>query len=109
MSELRDERLAQNEGLFRSINENIEGVALMMGTDAPYEFICECASRDCFERIELTVFEYEQIRKEGTRFVLRPGHEDMEVEQVVATGDGYLVVEKDGVAGLVALADDPRA
>ena len=61
------------------------------------------------ERLSLTLAEYEQIRQDGTHFLLADGHEDIEVEQVVVHGDGYVVVEKDGVAGLVAEDDDPRA
>lgn len=102
MSEAREERLAHNEVLFRTINEQIEGMAIRLGDDVSYEFVCECATTECLERILLSVAEYEQVRMTSTRFVLLPGHEDIEVERVVDTRPGYLIVEKDGVAGLVA-------
>ena len=108
VSETREERLAQNEVVFRSINENIIGLATRLGGDVPYDFICECATRGCFERIALTIAEYEAVRAEGAHFLLAPGHEDIEVEQVVATHDEFIVVEKDGLAGLLAHAADPR-
>ena len=44
-----------------------------------------------------------------TLSTLAAGHEDIEIEQVIAVRDEFVVVEKDGVAGLVADADDPRA
>jgi hypothetical protein len=109
MSEAREERLAKNETLFRTLNENIVALAGSLGGATPYEFVCECATSGCFERLMLTLREYEAVRADGTRFLVKSGHEDIEVEQVVAVHDEYVVVEKDGVAALVALEDDPRA
>jgi hypothetical protein len=77
MSESREERLAQNEIVFRTINENIVGLATRLGDDVPYDFICECATSGCFERLSLTIAEYEHIRMEGAQFLLAPGHEDI--------------------------------
>ncbi len=108
MDEERQERLAKNESLFRVLNENIRALASQLGPGAPYEFICECSTSGCFERLSLSLEQYEQVRQTGTRFLLADGHEDIEIEQVVARSDEYVVVEKDGVAGLVAEEDDPR-
>ena len=52
--------------------------------------------------------DYERVRAEGARFFVVPGHEDASVELIVATTPTYLVVEKDGHAGIVAEAADPR-
>ena len=109
MSEAREERLAQNEVVFRTVNEAIDQIAIGLGGDQPYEFVCECATSGCFERVELTLKEYERVRGDGSRFLLRPGHEDIEVELVVESHPEYLVVQKDGVAALVAQEADPRA
>jgi hypothetical protein len=108
MSEARNERLAENEVLFRSLNEAIEDVATTLGDDAPYDFICECASVDCVERLSLTLQEYERVRANGAHFLVAPGHEDEEVELVVAVHDEYVVVEKEGLARLAAQIEDPR-
>lgn len=108
MTESRDERLAHNEVIFRTVNENIAGLATNLGRDAVYEFICECASTDCFERLSMTLGEYERVREDGARFLLTSGHEDLHVELVVETHDGYVVVEKDGQAGVVAEWENPR-
>ena len=109
MSDAREERLAHNEVVFRSLNEQIEGIAIRLGDDVPYEFVCECATTGCFDRLPLSIAEYEGVRATSTRFVLVPGHEDIEVERVVESRPGYVIVEKDGVAGLVATDADPRA
>lgn len=107
--ESREERLAKNEVLFRTVNEAIEQQAIRFGeSNHEYEFICECASRTCLDRIPLTLRQYEHIRADGTRFVVVPGHARVEVELVVETTARYHVVEKDGAAGIVAAFEDPR-
>jgi len=107
-AEARDERLARNEVLFRSVNEAIEQQALEFGGLDNYEFICECSRSGCFERVALTLKQYEHVRAEGTRFFVVPGHQDVAVELVVETGSGFMIVEKDGHAGVVADLADPR-
>ena len=106
--EAREERLARNEVLFRSVNEAIEQQALEFGALDEYEFICECARSGCFERVGLSLKEYERVRSEGTRFFVVPGHENVAIEVVVETTPKYVVVEKDGHAGAVAEHADPR-
>jgi hypothetical protein len=109
VTEAREERLAKNEATFRVLNENILSIASGLGGDAPFEFICECATPGCFERLSLTLKEYERVRENGAHFLLAAGHEDLEVEQVIAVWDRYVVVEKDGVAGVVAHDLNPRS
>lgn len=109
LSPHREERLAKNEATFRAVNENILDLASALGGDEPFEFICECSTAGCFERIAMTLTEYERIRAVGTHFLLAPSHEETEIERVVAVSDGYIVVEKHGVAGLVAQEADPRS
>jgi hypothetical protein len=108
MTDAREERLAKNEAMFRTLNENILEIAAGLGGDVPYDFICECATSGCFERLTLTLEQYERVRGDGAHFLLVRGHEDIEIEQVVDVNADYVVVEKDGVAGVVALAEDPR-
>ena len=104
----RDERLAQNEVIFRTVNESIEQQAIRFGGLDAYEFICECASSGCFERISLTLTQYESIRREGSTFLVTPGHEYDEIELVVEKYPTYSVVRKDGAAGILAEFADPR-
>jgi len=105
-----EERLAKNEVLFRTVNEAIEQQALRFGgIDDEYEFICECSSTECVEKMTLTLRQYEQIRAEGTHFLLVPGHADPGLELVVERTANHHVVEKDGAAGIVAEQGDPRS
>jgi hypothetical protein len=104
----RDERLAQNEVAFRSVNEAIEQQAIAFGGLDSYEFICECATLGCFERIPLTLRQYAEIRREGTTFVVKPGHVYDEIEVVTDRQPTHWIVRKDGAAGAVAEFADPR-
>ena len=106
----REERLAQNEVLFRTVNETIEQKAIEFEFSGigDYQFICECASTLCFDRVSMTLREYEQVRKQGAWFLVVPGHEYDEIELVVETKPTYLIVAKDGAAGVVAELADPR-
>lgn len=107
-SDAREERLARNEVIFRTVNEAIEQKALELGGPGGYQFICECSAADCFDRITLSLPEYEHVRAQGTRFLVRPGHENVALELVVEERPGYVIVEKDGMAGIVASDHDPR-
>lgn len=105
----REERWAENESLFRAVNELIETTASAAGVDEHvYEFMCECADAHCHLLLPLTVWEYEQIRADPTLFLLAPGHERSEIETVVAREDAYLVVRKLDEAGTYVTARDPR-
>ena len=64
-SEAREERLAKNEVIFRTVNEAIEQKAIDMGGLDEYQFICECSTAECFERISLTLSQYEHVRRDG--------------------------------------------
>ena len=109
----REERLAQNEALFREVNERIAEVAthfIQVETKGEaVEFTCECGRLECAERIGMTLAEYETIRAESTRFAVIPGHELPEVESVVERHPTYLDVEKrEKDAQEVARETDPR-
>jgi hypothetical protein len=100
----RARRAAENENLFRRINEEVADLV----PDGVAEFVCECSDTNCRERIRLSVDRYEDVRAHSDRFVVRSGHERPEFERVIDVGNGYVVVEKTGGAGAVAEADDPR-
>jgi hypothetical protein len=102
----REGRLAKNEIFFREANELIERDAATL--DGNVDFICECSSAGCIERLMLTRREYEHVRAEGKRFVVVVGHEQTSVEHVVERHTTYLVVEKHGRAGIDADRADPR-
>jgi hypothetical protein len=105
----REQRMAQNEALFREVNERVEAVAHQLGPDVPYEFMCECANADCTFRISLSIAEYENVRADSRQFVVLPLHYTPEVEELVLERDTYWVVRKSGEAGEYADDLDPRS
>jgi hypothetical protein len=103
------ERLARNQAIFREVNERIKEVATgeLADGDNPIQFICECSHVGCTSTLDLAQQEYEHIRSDLTRFVIRSGHELLEIERVVGEHDGYAIVEKiNGEA--YAKRSDPR-
>jgi hypothetical protein len=107
--EPREERLARNETLFRSVNEHIEDAAT---SDLPdehvFEFFCECSNIDCNLLLPMTLAEYEAVRADPKQFVIAPGHELPEIEVVVTRGSDYQVVVKQGEAAEFVTERDPR-
>jgi len=98
---------ARDEALFRDVNETFVDEPADPG-DRQLVY-CECPDSACVEEIALTVIEYEAVRGNPRRFIIRPGHVQPEIETVVARHDGYWVVEKQGRAGSIAEATDPRS
>ncbi|HEY2311581.1 MAG TPA: hypothetical protein VGH46_10785 [Gaiellaceae bacterium] len=106
----REERLARNETLFRSVNENIEEAATSSQfDDHTFEFFCECSNIDCTRLLPMTVSEYERVRADPKQFVVAPGHELPEIEYVVVRKDAYQVVIKEGDAADFVTEHDPRS
>jgi hypothetical protein len=105
----REERAAENESLFRSVNERIEQTALTWGVeDGGVEFLCECEDIDCLERLRLSVEEYERVRAHPAQFIVAPNHESNDIEFVTRVNDRFAVVRKVGEAAEVADLYDPR-
>ena len=105
------ERKAANEAVFREVNERVEEMqrSFSLATDEPLHLVCECDRLSCTEEVQLAVGAYERLRSDGACFVVVPGHEDGEVEQVVDAGAGYVIVRKrPGVPRGLAEATDPR-
>jgi hypothetical protein len=103
----REERLAANEDLFRHVNERI--VELTDTWSGELDLVCECASMDCTQRVLLALGEYEQLRQNAHRFAVLPGHEVLDVEDVVEHNDRYLVVEKHVETHQQVEESDPRS
>jgi hypothetical protein len=102
--------VAKNEALFRQVNERIEEVNEKLGGAELSDFLCECGDDDCTTPISMTLEEYEAVRSVPTHFAIAPGHEVVDVEAVIRTGERYSVVEKfSGDAEPIAAETDPRS
>ena len=104
MDDAKKTRLARNEDFFREVNGSINEAAESHGVDShEYEFFCECSDVTCIERVTLTLSEYEHIRAEPTRFVVKKNHVVPEIEHVVEAVVDHVVIEKHGEAGRIAV------
>ena len=104
-----NERMARNEALFRDANEEIRQAQERLDLDERrLPFLCECEDERCRTIVRLTASEYERVRDEPTRFVLADGHVGGESTVEVASGDGWVVIEKRDGGGEVARETDPR-
>jgi hypothetical protein len=108
----REERIGQNEALFREVNERTKEIVDEMSPDDPppaLSVLCECGLIDCSARLSISPADYERVRGRAEWFILMRGHEMPDVEFVVEDHSDYLVVEKREEAAEVARETDPRA
>jgi hypothetical protein len=104
-------RKAANEAVFRDLNESMESLqrTFAVTEHQPLHMVCECDQIDCSERLTVDLETYEKIRSDSTLFMVRPGHEDDSVEDVIDTGGDYMVVRKrPGEPREIAEQTDPR-
>jgi hypothetical protein len=103
-----EERKARTESAFREVNERIAENARRFEAGET-EFICECGDPQCIERVDATIEQYEEVRADGARFLLVPGHSDGTIERVVERGDGFQIVEKvHAAARAIVRRQNPR-
>ena len=107
MMDERDRRMAQNEALFREVNEQVEEIAETFALEG--EYLCECANADCTFTVPLTSEEYAAVRADGTQFVVLPNHYTPEIESLVVRSERYWVVKKVGESGEYVEKLDPRS
>lgn len=106
----RKRRIAQNEVVFREVNERIEELADQFGLKGrPLELVCECGDMSCTSKIRISASYYEEVRRDPTLFVIFPGHEAAGVEEVVDKREDYEVVRKQaGGPAEIARDTNPR-
>jgi hypothetical protein len=83
----------ENAPLFREVNDRIRELAERWEKAEPPGFICECADAACTQVVNVSVAEYDAVRSAPGRFLLLRGHEPASNADVVASVDGYLIVE----------------
>jgi hypothetical protein len=102
------EEIARTEAFFRAVNEGIAEASEKFESEEA-EFLCECGDAHCTHRLEISLEEYEAVREHPTRFIIRRGHVESEVEQVVKNRRRYAIVDKvDRVAARIVRRLNPR-
>ena len=91
----REERAIRNEALFREVNVHIADLEERVHTtDELLPLVCECAQTGCSAAMGVEGAVFERVRENPLRFLVVPGHEQLDVESVVERHPRYLVVEK---------------
>lgn len=94
------QRRKQNEQFLRRENDrtkdlltngllNQEEQALL-----PIGFVCECSKLSCRRSIKMSVEEFRITHQYRNRFIIRPGHEQTDIETVMERNKDYFIVEK---------------
>jgi hypothetical protein len=105
----REERMATNEAASREINERIEEAYQGEPPANRIDIVCECARMTCDAAIDITLDEYEHVRKDARHFVILPEHFVGDIERIVFENDRFAVVAKrEGVPADVAREENPR-
>ncbi|MBW3609530.1 MAG: hypothetical protein KY463_14540 [Actinobacteria bacterium] len=95
MTDARKQRIARNEAAFRELNNSLEANVHRGRTQPDYAgFVCECGDGDCDTTIRVELDAYEAVRQDDMLFIVVPGHQAPDSEDVVDSGDGYLIVRK---------------
>ena len=100
-------RVAENEILFREVNEHV--VAGGRRPAESFEIICECEDTNCMDHLRVTTEAYQRARSEPTDFLLKPGHAKPEFETVIESNEDFELVRKTGAAAALAKQHDPRS
>jgi hypothetical protein len=91
----RERRIAQNEAVFREVNEQVRGLTetLSNATQA-MSVVCECGTRSCTDQFLVRREAYGRVRDDPTLFLVKPGHDFPETETTIEKTDTYWVVHK---------------
>jgi hypothetical protein len=108
MGDLRKERIAVNEGLFRNANERTAQWEEVRKGEEPTLYVCECANPDCRRRISLTLEEYERVRQDSKHFAIVQGHQIPDAETVIDEHGEWIVIEKNEEVSETVRAMDQR-
>jgi hypothetical protein len=92
---LSEQRLIENEATQRTENEKARRTLVnIITSDDVINFICECSDDACGERIALTNHQFLDLHRNSREFVIKPGHQTVAIEKVVAETPEYFIVRK---------------
>ena len=101
----RKRKIGENEGIFRKVNELVRPLDQDVMT-----VLCECGDATCRDQLLIAHDEFARLRQDPTLFVLRPGHDFDETEQVEAKHLEYWIVRKRaGLPAQIARETDPAS
>ena len=108
MGSRRDERIADNENLFREANERMSGWEERDRAEAAELYFCECGDPSCDQKVRVRGSDYERVRSNSSHFIVVPGHDVRDVETVIESHDEWVLVEKEQEVREIVEEGDPR-
>jgi hypothetical protein len=87
------ERVARNRATFLAGREYVQ---LGLERRAKGRFLCECSAGRCEEVISAPLHVYEGVHLDPQRLLIAPGHARPDVDTILETTPGYLIVERSG-------------
>lgn len=98
MATSREDRLVENEKLFRTANEGLrQAVEPVVTPNRLIPFFCECIEETCTTRLELTLEDYKRVRADDDQFVIVPGHPLLNGERILEENGTFLIVTKEAL------------
>ena len=106
----RELRAARNQALFRAVNEKLRELnEAFSDVSQTYAIACECADVSCVQTLHVQMEEYLAVREHPRQFVVLSDHVFTNVERVISSTDGYVVVEKIAAVSEITETTDPNA
>lgn len=105
----RRELIAANEAAFRRYNENVNaGTVDAQGNQEDVVVLCECGQEGCGQVLPVAGSEYERVRGDSRCFLVAPGHEQLDTEDVLEEHERFHVVRKHVEVTAIVERSDPR-
>jgi hypothetical protein len=109
MGSPREERLAENEAMFRNANERMSQWEEHRINEAEELYFCECSDDDCREKVRMRKADYEKVRSDSCHFFVVHGHETLDVETVIEDHGDWTVIEKNDAVAETVESLNPRS
>ena len=83
-------RMVANEQATRDRND----VRVAGSGESVFTLQCECGTRRCATMIQVSADVYRSVRSLDRRYIIAPGHEVLDIEQILSSTPEYAIVEK---------------
>jgi hypothetical protein len=91
----RETRRELNQLRFRKANERLhDAVEDEVQEAQPVPFLCECADDDCLGTVNVLLSQWEAVASQHNQFLMEPGHQHSEGEEVVGSVGQYEIARK---------------
>jgi hypothetical protein len=78
------------------VNERIRYLNEPFSSGVRASWFCECANGECFERVDMLLADYDDVKRHANRFLVAPSaaHVSPEIENVIERQHSHWVVQQ---------------